>query len=243
MKKYINILRWIGLCENSANLYISLLENWKSSVLDISCNSWLHRVQIYRLLPNLIESWFVIKTQKWKRFFYLPANPEKINEEYERLFNNNQSVIDEMSSKYSSLNKKTNIIMNKWKKGIAHIYNDMVNTLDKWEVFYRITSEKDVDKINDYYIPKWYKKKRDEKEIERYIIMTEDTAIKKKKKLERQIKILDNKSLNFDDNIIFTIYKNKVSLIDFNSETSILIESSEFSVFLEKIFMLLFKKL
>ena len=101
----------------------------------------------------------------------------------------------------------------------------------------------DVDKINNYYIPKWYKEQRDRKEIERYIIMTEKTASKKKPKLEREIKVLKKDDIEFNDNIIFTIYKNKTALIDFNSETSILIESKEISWFMEKVFKLLFKKL
>lgn len=148
-----------------------------------------------------------------------------------------------MNCKYSNLNKKTSITLNKWKKWIKYIYNDMINSLDKWDVFYRITSETNVDKINNEYIPKDYKIKRDKKEIERYIIMTDKTAKEKKPKLEREIKIVDTTNWWFDDNIIFTIYKNKVSLIDFNSETSILIESNEFSNFLEKVFKLLYKKL
>jgi len=159
------------------------------------------------------------------------------------MFNNNQILINEMNWKYSNLKNKTNIVFNKWKKWIANIYNDIVNTLDNWDVFYRITSEIDVDKINNYYIPKWYKQRRDKKGIERYIIMTDKTAKYKKPKLEREIKIIDEASWKFDNNVIFTIYKNKISLIDFNSETSILIESNEFTDFMKKIFKLLYKKL
>jgi hypothetical protein len=73
--------------------------------------------------------------------------------------------------------------------------------------------------------------------------MTDKTAIHKKPKLEREIKIIDSINDNFIDNIIFTIYSNKVSFVDFNTETSIIIESSEIAEFQKKIFKLLFKKL
>lgn len=241
--KYLNLLKWIWLSENSSIIYLSLLDKWISSISEISNNTLLHRVQIYRLLPYLIEYWFIFKTIKWKRNLYSPCSPEKIKDEYNRLFNNNKSIIDEMNSKYNNINKKTNITLNKWLKWIQNTYNDMINSLNKWDIFYRITSEVDVDKINNFYIPKGYKKKRDEKEIERYIIMTEKTAKRKKNKLEREIKIIDDLNWTFDDNIIFTIYKNKLSLIDFNTETSIIIESNEFSFFLKKVFKILFKKL
>jgi hypothetical protein len=73
--------------------------------------------------------------------------------------------------------------------------------------------------------------------------MTDKTASYKKPKLEREIKIIDGKKEDFTDNIIFTIYANKISFVDFNTETSIIIESQEIAEFQKKIFKLLFKKL
>lgn len=242
-KKYLQLLQWIGLSENSAHIYLSLLQNGVSAISDITLQTWLHRVQIYRLLPYLIESGFVFETFKGKRKFYKAAHPEKINEAYSNLFENNKNTIKDLEETYEKSEKKTTILFNKWLKGIQNIYTDIVNSCEKWDVFYRITSERDVEKINNYYIPKDYKEKRDKKWIQRYIIMSDKTAQEKKPKLEREIKIIDSKKENFDDNIIFTIYADKVSFIDFNSETSILIESKEIAEFQKKIFKLLFKKL
>jgi hypothetical protein len=47
----------------------------------------------------------------------------------------------------------------------------------------------------------------------------------------------------FDDNINFTIYDDKISFIDFNTETSILIESKELADFQKKIFKMFYKRL
>ncbi len=243
MQKYINLLKWIWFNENATKIYISLLDNWPSSVLDIANYTHLHRVQIYRLLPYLIDWWFVLISKLWKRKIYNPAQPDIITQEYEKILKNQKGIIDELNNKYSNLTKKTNVIFKKWLKGIHNIYNDIVNTLNPWEVFYRITSEVDVDKINSHYIPKWYKEKRDKKEIWRYIIMSDKTAKLKKPKLEREVKIIDSKKEKFDDNIIFTIYSDKVSYVDFNTETSILIESREIADFQKKVFKLLFKNL
>lgn len=243
MQKYINLLKWLWLGENATKVYLSLLENWSSSIVDIANNTNLHRVQIYRLLPTLIDWWFVLLSKEWKRKIYNPAQPEIINQEYEKILKNQRNLVEELNDKYSNLTKKTNVIFKKWLKWIHNVYNDIVNSLDKWDVFYRITSEIDVDKINNHYIPKWYKDKRDKKEIERYIIMSDKTASLKKPKLEREIKIIDSREEKFDDNIIFTIYADKVSYVDFNTETSILIESKEIADFQKKVFKLLFKNL
>lgn len=242
-KKYLQLLQWIGLSENSGKIYLSLLENGLSAISDITIQTGFHRVQIYRLLPYLIETGFIFEVIKGKRKFYQAAHPEKINEEYKKIFENNKPIIENLEQKYEQSEKKTTIKFNKWLKWIQNIYNDIINSCNKWDVFYRITSEKDVEKINNYYIPKDYKEKRDKKWIERYIIMSDKTAQEKKPKLEREIKIIDSKKENFDDNIIFTIYADKVSFIDFNTETSILIESKEIAEFQKKIFKLLFKKL
>ena len=75
------------------------------------------------------------------------------------------------------------------------------------------------------------------------IIFSDNIASQKIPKLEREMKIIDSKTMRFDDNIIFTIYGNKISLIDFNKETCIIIESKELAEFQEKVFKLLFKKL
>lgn len=243
IKNYIQILKWIWFSENSSNIYLSLIQNWESSIADISKNTWLHRIQIYRLLPNLIESGFIYEIEIWKRKIYKWENPEKINIEYQKLFENNKLVIDSLKDSFNKLEKKTTIKLSKWLKWINEVYDDIVNSMQKWETFYRITSELDVDKVNNYYIPKWYKEKRDKKDIQRVIIMSDKTEQKKKPKLEREIKIIDSRKDDFDDNIIYTIYADKISFVDLNLETSIIIESKEIADFQRKIFKMLYKKL
>lgn len=240
---YIPLLKGIWFNENSSKIYLSLLDYGISSLADIAKYTGLHRIQIYRLIPQLVESWFLIEVIKGKRKLYKPAHPEKINELYKKTYENNKPIIESLWEKFNKLEKKTSISFNKGLKWIQNIYNDIINSCEKWDVFYRITSEVDVDTINNYYIPKDYKEKRDKKEIQRYIIMSDTTAKKKKPKLEREIKIIEGKKENFDDNIIFTIYADKVSFIDFNTETSIIIESKEIADFQKKVFKLLFKKL
>jgi sugar-specific transcriptional regulator TrmB len=92
-QNYIQLLKWIWLSENSAKIYLSLLQNWISAISDLTNYTWLHRVQIYRLIPILIEIWFIFEIIKWKRKFYKPANPEKINLEYAKIFDNNKPVM------------------------------------------------------------------------------------------------------------------------------------------------------
>lgn len=75
------------------------------------------------------------------------------------------------------------------------------------------------------------------------MILSEKSFAQKKRKLEREEKTVLSRDIILDDNIMFTIYGDKISLIDFNKQTAILIESPEMARFQEKIFKLLYKKL
>lgn len=243
MEKYIALLKWIWLPEKAAKIYLSLLEHGKSSISEIQSDINIHRVEIYRLLPLLIESWFIIVSLEWKRKLYSPATPEKINEAYREMEERNKWTINVLLEKYSHLDKKPNVIYQEWKKWIKNVFNDIVDSQKKWDIFYRITSEIDTDKIDKEYLPKNYREKREKKELERYVIMSSNSAKHKNPRLERDLVIIPEKIDEFEDNIFMSIYANKVAYIDFNTETSIIIENRQIAQFQEKLFKLLFKSL
>jgi len=242
MKKYVNLLKNIWFSEKASIIYLSLLENWKSSIAEITNNTKLHRIEIYRLLPNLIESGFVLISLKWKRKNYSPVHPSKIEEIYNEQLNSNKNSINELTTMYSNIEEKPKVIYNNWKKWITHVFSDIVNSLNKWDIFYRITSETDTEKVNTY-LPKNYREKRDKKELERYVIMSSKAAKIKKNRLEREMVTIPEQYDQFTDNIFMSIYSNKVAYIDFNTETSIIIENKQIADFQKKAFKLMYKSL
>lgn len=243
MNKFIHLLEQIWLSKNSAIIYLTLLEHWESTITSLANNSWLQRVQLYRLLPYLIEIWFILISLKWKKKYYYPASPSKINELYAQIQENNKWSINILLEKYASLDKKPKVLYSQWEKWITNIFSDIVNSLNKWDIFYRITSETDTDFINETYLPKNYREKRDKKELERYVIMSSSAAKRKTPRLERELKRIPENIDEFQDNILMTIYSDKVAFIDFNSESSILIENKQIADFQKKIFKLLYKSL
>lgn len=138
---------------------------------------------------------------------------------------------------------ETKVIYKKWVSGIQESFYDIVETLPHAGEFFRISSEVDIEHINSIFIPSNYRKLRDQKEIERSIILSHAASLAKKPKLERDIKILPKSSHEFEDNIMFTIYGDKFSFLDFKNELSIRVESPEIAKFLEKIFRVLFSRL
>jgi len=243
MKKYLHILSQLGLSEHASKIYIALLEWWSSSLSQITEATGLQRVQIYRTLPVLLDRGFIFVIQKWKRKIYSPASPDILKSEYKELQKNTFHVLDELSETYRNSENQTNIVFGEGKKAIENVYHDVLSTLPKGWMFYRISSEVNSQEIFDTYLPKDYRRDRDKKWIERMIIYSDKTAALKQKKLEREMRTIDSRVMQFDDNIMFTIYGDKLSLIDFNKETAIIIESPEMARFQEKVFRLLFKKL
>ena len=242
MKKYINLLKTIGFSEKDSIIYLSLLQNWKSSIADITNNTSLHRIEIYRLLPNLLESGFILVSLKWKRKYYSPAEPSKIEEIYLEQLDRNKNSILELSHMYSNIEKKPKITYLEWDKWITNVFSDIVNSLKKWETFYRITSETNTEEVNSL-LPKNYREIRDKKELERYVIMSEKASKTKKNRLERDLVVIPEKYDEFRDDVFMSIYSNKVAYIDFKTKTSIIIENKQIAKFQEKAFKLLFKSL
>jgi len=242
MKRYIPLLTWLGIPDKWAELYLSLIDHGESSIAELANSCNFHRMEVYRFLPIMIESWLIIETQKWKRKNYMAAHPSVIENLYQDQFENYNTHIEQLTEQYSYLGKKPKVLYQEGKKWISYVFSDIINTLGKWEVFYRVSSEKDVEKANTY-LPRDYRKKRDQKQLERYVIMSESWAWEKIPRLERELVTIPKEFNEFGDNISMTLYKNKIAYIDFSTQTSIIIEQKELVDFQKKLFILLFKSL
>lgn len=105
-----------------------------------------------------------------------------------------------------------------------------------------MSSEVDVETANTY-LPSDYRKKRDAKELERQVIMSEEAAKAKKPRAERELVVIPKHYEQFQQNVSMTIYGNKVAFIDFSTETSITIENKQIADFQKVLFKGFFKSL
>ena len=242
MKKYGWILVSLGIPEKATELYLCLLEQWDQNIADLSINIDSHRMEVYRQIPILIESWLVLERLKWKRKLYSAASPQIIRDLYNERQESNETHIEKLMEQYSYRDKKPRVIYQEWKKWISYVFADIVNSLQKWDVFYRISSERDVEIANSY-LPKDYRKKRDAKQLERYVITSESGAKKKAPRLERELVTIPNSLDEFEDNISLTLYGNKIAYIDFSTDTSIVIEQKELADFHKKMVRIMYMSL
>jgi len=242
MERYVGILEAIWVHEHGAKIYLTLLERGKKSIAELTKLTSLYRVEIYRQLPFLIEAGLVLEIPKWKRKIYIASHPHKIQDMYQEKQEDISRHVEKLVEQYSYADKKPQVIYQEGKKALMYVFSDIVNTLNAWDVFYRVSSERDVELANTY-LPKNYREKRDNKQLERYVIMSKAWASKKEPRLERELVTIPSELDDFEDNISLTIYGNKIAYIDFTTETSIIIEHKALVDFHKKMFRIMYMTL
>lgn len=151
-------------------------------------------------------------------------------------------VIQELEEKYKFIEEKPIVRFEKGAKYISQAFGNMISEMRQGEIFYRISSVQDIEKANSY-LPKNYRNMRDEKQIERYAILSESTAQQKKPRLEREIAIMPENYEKFDEDITMILYHHKTLFIDYATESVATLENKKLTNFQKKLFTVLFKSL
>jgi sugar-specific transcriptional regulator TrmB len=242
MKRYASLLKKLGLSEKESSIYLDLLEHGESSITDVVERTRVHRPDAYKYLPLLVERGFVAETVRGKRRFFTAESPEGLRSLLENLEKDVESFLPDLISMHARSDRRPNVKFLEGRKGITAVFNDVVATLKKGDVFYRISSEKDVARANSY-LPADYRERRDKKELERYVIMSAGQSVKKAPRLEREIVTIPPEFDEFSDDVSMIAYGNKVAFIDYNTEASITIENAFIAEFQKKLFKLLYRAL
>lgn len=236
------ILQKLWLSKDETSIYLFLIKNQNQTISEISKWTKINRPKLYKILPNMVESGLIWNVLNGKRTHYTAENPKILSQYLENIKNEFDIYIPEIEKLYQNQFSKP---IFKHLKGISWVWNiflDIAHSLKAWDIFYRYSSRNETA-LNAFpeKIYKEYKKIRDTKKIERYVITNEFLNDLKPKKLEKDVVIIPPKYDIFEDNITKIIYANKVAIIDYNSLESFIIESPVFANFEKKIFLLLFK--
>ena len=242
-EKITSLLRSLGFNDAEISVYLYLLERATSlSVTDIARGTGSHRPVVYKALDRLQEKGLITVQPKGKRKHYRAEHPDKLRQVYQDLQFDLEETLPDLEEMYQAPEEKPIVKFYEGKEGITSIYNDIVNTLKRGGVMYRYSSTNDINSSQKY-LPKDYRKKRDNKNIERYVIRNEGTNEQKSPDLNRNTKVVPQDFDLFDQNIIQFIYDSKVAIVDMNTETSFVIENEKFATFQERIFSLLYSRL
>jgi HTH-type transcriptional regulator, sugar sensing transcriptional regulator len=236
------ILKKIGLNDKEAAVYITLLENGPLTISGIAKASNLHRPAIYQILPKLEKRGLVSISIKGKLKYYVAESPEKLKLLVGNLNESLQSALPDLEAIYNSTGNRPVVKFFIGRDGIKNVFLDLVTSLKRGEIYYRYTSNKDLEKTEKY-LPRDYRKIRDEKQLERYIINNAESAKQKSPNLNRAVKTIPLDFSLFDQEVSMLIYGDKIAFIDFNTETAITVENKKIAEFQKILFKFIYKSL
>jgi hypothetical protein len=176
-----------------------------------------------------------------KRTLYIAESPEKLERLLGEMNKQVLSVIPGLVEMFSKSKHKPVTRFFEGKSGIRQVFDDVLDSLKRGEVFYRYSSRK--EPMNDRYLPRDYRKRRDAKQLERFVIASESYLKKKKPRFERQIRAVPDNFGLFDYDVTLLIYADKIAVIDFNTDTAFIVENSALASFQQTLFRLLYHKL
>ncbi len=240
--KIQSLLRRLGLSQGDITVYLYLLSHGASSATDIARRADKHRPAVYAALASLMQKGLVSTSPKGARTLYMAQKPDRLRALVTDLEVDLNESLSDLEALYGPRGNTPVVRMLEGKNGISQVFSDIVDSLEKGDVFYRYTSETDLAKVNSY-LPRDYRKKRDGKKLERMVISNPVSGTEKKPRLERFIKYLGQGQERFEQNIIELIYGTKVAFIDLNSETTLVIENKALADFQKTIFTTLYAKL
>jgi hypothetical protein len=134
----------------------------------------------------------------------------------------------------------TSVSIQGGEEAIRDAYRDVVHYLDKDETYYRYSSIAHFKRSK--YVPRDYEYIRDKKGLERFVI-TGAKNIPHMKRLGRSVKVVPKEFDLFQDGMNMIIYKDKVAIVDYVSDTTITIKHKVFAEFQRKLFKLLYSKI
>jgi sugar-specific transcriptional regulator TrmB len=242
---HAEFLKKLGLNERESAVYLALLLHGALGISDIARRTGLYRTDIYRTLAALSGEGLVASSPKGKYKVYAAASPKKLEKRFLDLANRFDDEIATLSALHRTQRAaRPRVTYIEGERGIRGIYDDIATSLPKGAVYYRYSAAR----VNDNekrarYLSNTYRTLRDQKKLERKVITNMPNKLGKRPRLEREVKVVPPDFDLFEYNVSQVIYGDKVAVIDYNTETAVVIENGTIAKFQEKIFQLLFRKL
>lgn len=237
---YFDTLQSLGLSGHEQAVYIFLLKNGKSTPTEIEQGERMHRPIVYRAISSLLGKGLLKVFTKGKRKYYVAESPDALAQLFKRT---EERFVDDIEDLHQLHNKnagKPMVTFSEGRRAIEEAYLDVPRTVEKDGTYYRYISSSELNRTR--FLPKTYREQRNKKGLSRYIICNK--AIQKKKpSLGAEVKVIPEKHDLFADNISQVIYKDKVAIVDFDTESVITIQSQKFADFQKKIFKILYERL
>lgn len=236
------MLKGLGLSSNQSLIYLFLVDKTESTISDIARATSLHRPTIYRELEGLQSRGLIQGAHRNKRQLYSAAHPRILQALHDMLSREYAEALPDLESRYLKRQLYPVVRLVTGRKGIASVYEDILQTLKKGEAFYRYSSSSRA-RPRDRYVPKDYSERRNAKQLERFVITNSTNVKLKKPSLDRDIKVIPEEFDLFKHDITLLVYGPKIAYVDYNTESAAIIENPMIAEFQRKLFLLLYRYL
>ena len=202
-----DLLRNAGLTDMEIDVYLAIIDLGSCLAGEITRKTGIHRRTVYDAIERLIEKGLIsyIKTNNRKYFeAYPPSKLLEILREKESLL---EETLPELEQRFEFSKEKKETLFFRGKQALKTVFDDQI--LEGKEVLV-IASTIDVDKILDYYFPK-FNLQRKEKNIKMKMLFSKSL---KGDKIIKKIPLVEVRYLpEYDSNVSTNIYGNKISII------------------------------
>lgn len=226
-----------GITEEEAKAYLAILELGEGTISQIAKKSEIKRTSAYLVVERLIKKGLVSTSKVKKHTIYIAENPKRIEDFLEERKRSIQRIMPELLSFTNLIDKKPKIRYYEGRQGIKEIYKDMLRYPDS-EIL-GMFSESYLGHLDDEFVKNYFYPQRVEKKIWVRAILPENDQtreiIKGDEKILRKSKLISNEKFKIKTDI--DIYgKNKISLVSFEEQLGIIIESEKIFESLKGIF-------
>lgn len=218
-------------------IYLTILENPKVQISELSRIIKLHRPRLYKEIKVLENNKSVLKTTIGKSKHYSAANPENLISEVEENYRLEISNLSNLKSLYNANNKDLQIELFQGKESIRKAYEIIVGSIPKNGNIYRFESLQSTQRSKQYMPEIYFKRCGENGDVKRYVITNSKTSNRRQPKMTRYSKVLQQKDINFEQNMAQVITGKHVLFFDYKTESVVLFTGSIFADFQRSIFI------
>jgi len=241
-----DVLRELGLTQNEASVYLTLLDLSKSPINAVAQKTGLHRRTIYDCLMRLEEKGLVSYVLEGKTRFFNAVSPQRFLDflkEKEELIKEKEEkirdILPQLLAIFEKGGEEVNITVHKGKNGLKTIFEDLLRTKKEWD---SLISTGMALKVLPFYVNKFHKR-RQKARIPYKVIFYGSRVAELRGEEHARMRYTQVKCFPESQFIPIStwIYGNKVALMIWEAELGILIESKKVTDGFRKHFEVLWK--
>lgn len=160
-------LELIGLGKNERKVYLDLIRNGKSSVLEIAKRTAVHRTNVYDSLRNLIRNGFILEKIEENKRLFISRPPEKIKDYLAQIMQQAASIIPILESSSRNEPESESISMSKGNLAIRDALTGLLERNSNINVFGATKQAR--DRFGSAFLDEFHKKRIQKKILMRHI--------------------------------------------------------------------------